>query len=194
MMTTRKPRNAAVYCRISRDRDGQALGVARQEKDCAEWAARHGWTVTSTLVDDDLSAYSGRARPGYRRLLADIEAGRTDGLVIWHPDRLHRRPAELESFIDLVERTGLPIGSVQSGEVDLTTPTGRMSARIVGAVARHESEHKAAPQARKHREFGRGGLAVRGRVATLRLRGRQGHGARRRGRAHMPGGRSAARR
>ena len=67
MMTSRKPRDAAVYCRISRVRDRQALGVARQEKDCAESAARHGWTVTSALVDDDLSAYSGRARPGCRR-------------------------------------------------------------------------------------------------------------------------------
>jgi site-specific DNA recombinase len=36
-----------------------------------------------------------------------------------------------------------------AGELDLSTPSGRMTARVVGAVARHESEHKAERQRRK---------------------------------------------
>jgi site-specific DNA recombinase len=36
-------------------------------------------------------------------MLADLKRGRVDAVIAWHPDRLHRRPVELESFIDLVE-------------------------------------------------------------------------------------------
>jgi DNA invertase Pin-like site-specific DNA recombinase len=156
-VTTETPTAAAIYARISQDRTGQGLGVGRQEGDCREWAARHGWTVAEVYIDDDVSAYSGKTRPGYRRMLAAFEAGERDGLVVWHPDRLHRSPAELEDFIALVERTGLHIGTVTAGDVDLTSATGRMTARIVGAVARHESDHKAERIRRKHLELAQNG-------------------------------------
>jgi site-specific DNA recombinase len=118
----------AVYCRISQDGEGQGLGVARQEADCRRLAERRGWDVVEVYVDNDLSAYSGKARPGYQRLLADIEAGKVEAVVAWHPDRLHRSPVELEAFIDLVERSGVGVETVQAGRVDLATPAGRMNA------------------------------------------------------------------
>jgi hypothetical protein len=58
-------RRAAIYCRISDDREGAGLGVARQEADCRERAERLGWVVAGLYVDNDLSAYSGRVRPEY---------------------------------------------------------------------------------------------------------------------------------
>jgi site-specific DNA recombinase len=66
-------RRAAIYCRISRDRIGAGLGVERQETECRELAARLGWTVAVVYVDNDISAYSGKARPGYRALLEDLK-------------------------------------------------------------------------------------------------------------------------
>ena len=57
---------AAVYCRISDDRRGLGLGVARQRQDCTELAGRSGWQVVATFVDNDVSAYSasrGRSMP-----------------------------------------------------------------------------------------------------------------------------------
>ena len=53
-----------VYCRISRDREGSHLGVKRQEDDCVALAGRLGWQVVDVIIDNDRSAYSGRARPG----------------------------------------------------------------------------------------------------------------------------------
>lgn len=153
---------AGIYCRISRDPTGAELGVRRQEDDCRELAARRGWDVTDVYVDDDRSAYSGKPRPGYDRLLDDLAAGRIDAVVAWHPDRLHRRPVELEAFIDVVERTGAKVATVQSGELDLATPSGRMTARVVGAVARHESEHKSARLRRKHEELAQAGKLAGG--------------------------------
>ncbi len=136
----------AVYARISQDREGSALGVARQREDCEAYAARRGWHVADTYIDNDVSASSGKRRPAYERLLADVEVGKVDAVVVWALDRLHRRPAELERFIDLADRHGLALGSV-GGDVDLSTSAGRLHARIMGSVARHEVEHKGERQA-----------------------------------------------
>jgi site-specific DNA recombinase len=133
-------RRAAIYCRISQDRIGAGLGVDRQEQDCRALAAARGWTVVEVYVDNDTSAYSRRARPGYERMLAAIDAGRIDAVLAWHADRLHRSPVELERYIDATQHA--PTHTVRAGELDLSTASGRMTARIVGAVARHESEQK----------------------------------------------------
>jgi site-specific DNA recombinase len=143
----------AVYCRISRDATGNALGVARQEGDCRAKAEGLGWTVVEVLADNDVSAYSGKRRPGYERLLTGLAAGEWKGIVAWHPDRITRSPVELEGFIDAVERARAKITTVQAGEFDLATAAGRMQARVVGAVARHESEHKSARLRAKHRQL-----------------------------------------
>jgi site-specific DNA recombinase len=150
-------RRAAVYCRISDDREGAGLGVARQEADCCEQAARLGWTVAGLYVDNDLSAYSGKIRPEYRRLLDDLRAGVIDAVIAWHPDRLHRSPRELEEFIDLCEGAGVAVETVKAGAVDLSTPAGRAVARTLGAWARYESEHKAERIRRKALEVAQAG-------------------------------------
>ncbi|MFF4810565.1 recombinase family protein [Micromonospora chersina] len=129
----------AIYTRISDDREGRGLGVARQEADCRDLAARRGWTVTEVFPDNDVSATAKRKRPEYERMLDAIEAGDIDAVVVWDIDRLTRRPAELEKFIDLAERHGVQLASV-GGEIDLATPQGRLTARIKGSVARHEAE------------------------------------------------------
>ncbi|NNF54113.1 MAG: recombinase family protein, partial [Acidimicrobiales bacterium] len=150
-------RPAIIYCRISRDTEGDFLGVARQERECRELAAQCHLDVIDVAIDDDISAYSGRHRPGYERVLDAIKNSEVQALVVWAPDRLHRRPIELEGFIDLVEATGCRIYTVRSGEVDLSNEDGRMIARITGAVARQESERKSARLRAKHRELAAAG-------------------------------------
>jgi DNA invertase Pin-like site-specific DNA recombinase len=141
---------AAIYVRISRDPDGLRAGVERQEADCRSLCDRHGWEVVAVHVDNDTSAYSGKPRPGYRRLLSDLKRRKVGAVVAWHNDRLHRSPAELEDFIAVVEDTEATVAMVEGGTYDLTSPEGRMSARILGATARYESEHKSARLRRLH--------------------------------------------
>jgi DNA invertase Pin-like site-specific DNA recombinase len=148
---------AAVYCRISDDRVGAGLGVARQETDCRERAARLGWQVVGVYVDNDLSAYSGKPRPDYLRMLSDLREGRIDAVLAWHTDRLHRSPRELEEFIDVCERRRVLVETVKAGPVDLSTPAGRAVARTLGAWARYESEHKAERNKRKALELAQAG-------------------------------------
>jgi DNA invertase Pin-like site-specific DNA recombinase len=137
-MTT--PR-AAIYCRISKDKVGAGLGADRQQADCRALAERLGWAVAEVFTDNDISAYSGKPRPAYRRMLDAVRAGRVDAVIAWHNDRLHRSPVELEDYIGACEPRSVPTHCVKAGELDLTTASGRMTARITGAVARHEVEH-----------------------------------------------------
>src|SRR5690348_3663265 len=90
---------AAIYCRISQDREGAGLGVDRQRSDCEALARKLGWDVVVAYTDNDLSAYGGKRRPGYRQLLDDLDAGRVNAVLVWHTDRLHRSPRELEEYV-----------------------------------------------------------------------------------------------
>ncbi|WP_205754162.1 MULTISPECIES: recombinase family protein [Arthrobacter] len=131
----------ALYLRISKDKKGLSLGVDRQEEACRALAAQLGWEVYAAFSENDLSAYSGKPRPLYNQLLDVMRSGQVSAVIALHTDRLHRSPVELEEFIDICEQNRVEVRTVQAGELDLTTATGRMAARIYGAVARHEVEH-----------------------------------------------------
>src|SRR5580704_5677342 len=148
----------AIYCRISRDEQGYAVGVHDQAKRCRELIAER-WPGAVIIVlgcscreclrfgvppdvycDNDITAEGKRRRPHYERLLADIEAGRVDIVVAGHTDRLHRNIIELEGYINACDPRGVETHTVKAGELDLTTASGRMVARMLGAAARHELE------------------------------------------------------
>ncbi|MFZ0118240.1 MAG: recombinase family protein [Pseudonocardiaceae bacterium] len=153
---------AAIYCRISLDREGAGLGVARQEEDCRALAQRLDWPVVcKPYVDNDVSAYSGKPRPQWQHLLGDVESGAVDAVLCWHVDRLTRSPRELEDVIELADRHGLALATV-TGDIDLQTPTGRMVARLLGASARYESEHKGERQRRQIQQAAEAGHQVAG--------------------------------
>lgn len=157
------PEAAAIYCRISDDRQGRALGVARQEADCRELAARKGWTVAGLYVDNDISAADVRKRrPEYERLLADIKAGIVDGVLAWDADRLHRRPVELEKFFEVADAAGLRYLATVGGDIDLATGDGLLVARIKGAVAADEVAKNKRRVRRKHRELAEAGAVSGG--------------------------------
>src|SRR6478609_3963627 len=94
------PNAAVIYARISQDRAGEGLGVKRQLADCRAEAKRRGWPVVAEFVDDDISAYSGKNRPQYRAMLEAIRDRQADAVLVYHVDRLHRRPIELEEFVN----------------------------------------------------------------------------------------------
>ncbi|MGL5441725.1 MAG: recombinase family protein [[Mycobacterium] stephanolepidis] len=94
---------ALIYTRISKDRAGAGLGVDRQREDCQKLADSLGWTVVETFSDNDISAFSGKRRPAYEAMLAALDAGKAQAVIAWHTDRLHRKPMELEGFIELCE-------------------------------------------------------------------------------------------
>lgn len=131
----------AIYCRISSDKTGEGLGVARQEALCREYATAKGWTVAETLTDNDISATTGKLRPAFERLLKGLEDGSYDGLVVYHVDRLYRSLRDLARVLDLHKAQPFLMGTV-SGDIDLATDTGRLMASILASVATAEVERK----------------------------------------------------
>lgn len=85
-----------MYARISSDQSGEALGLTRQLEDCRKLAADHGWTVGDEFVDNDVSAFKGKPRPQYQRMLSDLAEGYRDGVIVCNMDRPTRQPKELE--------------------------------------------------------------------------------------------------
>lgn len=133
---------AVIYCRISSDREGRALGVARQEEDCRELAARLGHTVIRVFKDNDASAsrFSRKKRPEFEQMMKLAEAGQVDAIIAWSTSRLTRRPLEHELLIPLFEERDIRIATVKAGDHDYSTARGRRRAREDAARDAEEAE------------------------------------------------------
>jgi DNA invertase Pin-like site-specific DNA recombinase len=149
---------AVIYCRASKDRTGAGLSVAGQESDCRDFATAHNLTVRAVYADNDITASGKKIRPAYRQMLADLAEHPGNTVIVWHTDRLHRHLAELEEYIALAEDNGMVTRAVRAGDLDLATPSGRMVARMLGVVARHELEHMS-----ERRKAGKARAAAAGR-------------------------------
>lgn len=155
-MTT--PRAAAIYARISSDVTGEGLGVQRQLEDCRALAEGRGWVVAEEYVDNDFSAYSGKSRPAYERLLQDITSGIRDAVIVYNMDRLHRQPMQLEEFRLICERAGVRDVATVTTDINIGTDDGLFTARILAAVAAKESARKSERQKRQIQQRAEQGL------------------------------------
>lgn len=144
---------AGIYARISKDDDGRGLGVQRQEEDCRQLATRLAWDVVEVFTDNDVSASSGKRRDAYERLLEALRGHQIDAVLAWHPDRLYRRMVDLERFITIIEATKARVATVTAGDIDLSTPSGRHVARILGSTAQAEAERTSERIRAKQREL-----------------------------------------
>ncbi len=141
-----RPIYCAIYLRISQDQRQDGLAVSRQRADCHARAKARGWLVYEEYVDESKSAYLRNVkRPAYDRMVADFAAGRFSAIVVYDLDRLTRQPAQLEEWITASEERGLTLLTVDEN-LDLTTTSGQLHARIKAGVARAEMMQKAARQ------------------------------------------------
>jgi site-specific DNA recombinase len=144
-------RHTALLVRISDDREGEGLGVERQEKDCRALATHLVWSVDKVYRENDTSAFKRRRielpdgtaglrvmRPEFRQLLAALSTGAHDALIAYDLDRVARDPRDLEDLIDVVEHHGIAVRSV-TGSLDLSNDAGITMARVMVAVANKSS-------------------------------------------------------
>lgn len=131
---------AGCYCRISSDPNDRREGVDRQRDDTTTLCEVKGWTPVEFYIDNDRSASSGKQRPEWDRLLADIKAGKIDAIAAWDQDRGWRMMSELETlrtFFNTLGRT-VYLATTGQGDIDLYSPTGVLTAQIKTAVSEHE--------------------------------------------------------
>lgn len=142
MSTSQTPKQqlrAACYCRISSDPNDKREGVTRQRQDTTDLCAVKGWTVVDYYIDNDRSATSGKPRPEWERLLADIEAGKIDAVAAWDQDRVNRTMDDLQRYQKVFANKGTLFATTNGGEIDLATPQGVLFAQMRTANAQFEN-------------------------------------------------------
>lgn len=127
-------KRVALYARVSTSDQRADL----QLHDLRRLAEQRGWRVVGEYVDLGVSGAKDR-RPELDRLLKDAHKGRFDVLAIWKLDRLARSVRHLIMLGDEMRALGVDLVSVQD-TIDTTTPSGRFTFHVLGAVAELERE------------------------------------------------------
>ena len=134
----------AIYTRKSSDEGlEQAFNsLDAQREACVAFilSQKHeGWTVSPTLYDDGGFSGGSLERPALKRLLADIEAGQVDIIVVYKVDRLTRALSDFAKLVELFDRCGVSFVSITQ-QFNTTTSMGRLTLNVLLSFAQFERE------------------------------------------------------
>ena len=136
-----KPLRYVLYVRkSSEDAEAQAKSLPDQIADCKEYANNHGLLLVGEPIQESKSAKKSGNRPLFSQMLKDIEKGKYDAILAWHPDRLSRNSLEAGMVVDMVDN-----GVIK----DLRFPTfefhndssGKLTLNMLFALSKQYSEH-----------------------------------------------------
>src|SRR5215467_2651658 len=111
---------AGVYARLSETYDA-AESVPTQVERGTGHAQRRGWAVAATFRDDGYSAFKEITRDGFAALIAAIEAGQVDVVIVRDIDRLTRNLADWNEFEKACVRHGVTLSPYTGADLDLST-------------------------------------------------------------------------
>ncbi len=125
----------AIYTRKSSDEGlDQSFNSLDAQREAGEAyvksQASEGWRVIPTLYDD--GGYSGGTmeRPGLKQLLADIEAGLIDVVVVYKIDRLTRSLSDFSRIVEIFEKADTSFVSVTQS-FNTTNSMGRLMLNVL---------------------------------------------------------------
>ena len=142
---------AALYARVSSDRQDVDLSVAAQLRALRDYAQRNGYLVAREYVDE---AESGRIadRPQFSRMLD--EASKPEApfreILVWKFSRFTRKREHAVAFKSMLRRRGVRVVSITEQADD--TPTGKLLEAIIESVDEFYSENLAQEVTRGMRE------------------------------------------
>ena len=142
---------AALYARVSSDRQDVDLSVAAQLRALRDYAQRNGYLVAREYVDE---AESGRIadRPQFSRMLD--EASKPEApfkeILVWKFSRFTRKREHAVAFKSMLRRRGVRVVSITEQADD--TPTGKLLEAIIESVDEFYSENLAQEVLRGMRE------------------------------------------
>jgi len=140
-----KPRQrCAVYCRVSSDErlDQEFNSIDAQKEAGHAYVASQraeGWIPVADDYDDPGYSGGNTERPGLKRLLADIERGLIDIVVVYKIDRLTRSLADFSKMVEVFERQRVSFVSVTQ-QFNTTTSMGRLMLNVLLSFAQFERE------------------------------------------------------
>ena len=144
MDRTKKMVRCAIYTRKSTE-DGleqEYNSLDAQYDACTAYALsqRHeGWTVVKDRYDDGGFSGGNLERPGLKRLLSDIEAGRVDIILLYKIDRLTRSLSDFAKIVEILDRKGASFVSITQS-FNTTTSMGRLTLNMLLSFAQFERE------------------------------------------------------
>jgi len=140
----RKSVRCAVYTRKSSEegleQDFNSLDAQREA--CAAYIASQkgeGWTLVKSRYDDGGLSGATLERPGLEQLLADIDAGRVDLVVVYKVDRLTRSLADFAKLVERFDAAGASFVSVTQ-QFNTATSMGRLTLNVLLSFAQFERE------------------------------------------------------
>ncbi|GAA4395456.1 recombinase family protein [Brevibacterium pityocampae] len=160
--STSVPRRAAIYLRISLDRDNNRRGVTRHREDAEQLIEHRGWTQVDVYEDNDTTGSGRKSRPAFERLLTDIDKGLVDVVVAQEWPRLERNRIDGVRIIEAAQRHHVLLTFAKGNDIDCSTSMGRLAADLFSAVARNEIEAKAERQSRAQLQRAQQGRAPKG--------------------------------
>src|SRR5204863_5162159 len=101
---------------------------------------RHeGWALARTRYDDGGFSGGNLERPALQRLLADIEGGRIDIIVVYKVDRLTRSLADFARLVEIFDAQDASFVSVTQ-QFNTTSSMGRLTLNVLLSFAQFERE------------------------------------------------------
>ncbi len=134
----------AIYTRKSTDegldQEFNSLDAQRQAVEAYVTSQKgEGWAPLPERYDDGGYTGANTERPAFRRLLADIEAGRVDVVAVYKIDRLSRSLLDFVRLMEAIRQHGVTFVSVTQ-QFSTTNPVGRMTLNLLATFAEFERE------------------------------------------------------
>lgn len=128
---------AAIYARVSSDRQKEQNTIASQTALLREQAQARGWTVPPEWIFEDEGFSGGTlARPGLERLRDLIAEGQIETVLVYAPDRLSRNYAYQVLLLEEFSRHGAETIFLKSGSGE--TPEEKLLLQFQGMIAEYE--------------------------------------------------------
>jgi len=137
-------RRCAIYTRKSSDEGlEQDFNSLHAQREACEAFIRsqtgEGWRLRKAHYDDGGLSGGTMERPALHRLLADIEQGLVDVVVVYKVDRLTRSLADFAKMVEIFDAKGVSFVAV-TRQFNSTTSMGRLTLNVLLSFAQFERE------------------------------------------------------
>jgi site-specific DNA recombinase len=134
----------AIYTRKSTDegleQEFNTLDAQREAGEAFIASQKHeGWACLPERYDDGGFTGGNLERPALKRLLADVEAGLVDCIVVYKVDRLSRSLLDFARIMEVFDRQKVAFVSVTQ-QFNTSTPMGRLVLNVLLSFAQFERE------------------------------------------------------
>ncbi|MBI2844855.1 MAG: recombinase family protein [Armatimonadetes bacterium] len=134
----------AIYVRKSTEEnlntDFNSLDAQREACECYVNSRKHeGWVVLPTDYSDGGFTGANMDRPSLQRLLADVESGRVDVILVYKLDRLSRSLLDFAKLVEVFEQHNVSFVSITQS-FDSSTPMGRLCINVLMSFSQFERE------------------------------------------------------